>query len=113
MGGPHPVWTVFSPETRTAAGTTLAGNVLSFLSQKGKQLFQRADKAVLILYVLFKLNFNYCVFYFRKLIQSVKDGDASLCPDAGESVHYATSLQPVNKQKTALNTVNSSLLELT
>lgn len=26
----------------------------------------------------------------RELIQSVKEGDASLCPGAGESVHTAT-----------------------
>lgn len=39
VGGPHPVWTVCWPETRTVAGTKLLGNVFFCLVHKGKQLY--------------------------------------------------------------------------
>ena len=91
VGGPYPVWTVFSPETRIVAGTKLLENVLPFLNHKGRKLFQHVEQAVLIS-GLSKLNFSCCVFCFRGLIQSVKEGDASLCPDAGELMHTCSMI---------------------
>lgn len=67
------------------AGTRLIGNVPCcpvpagrLLSQEGSCAGSSELKCIFFIYL----------FFFRELIQSLREGDGKLCPPAGELVHF-------------------------